>query len=561
MINPPLISLCIIAGNEEVHIERCLKSFSPIADEIIVVIAKGNQVQDRTEEIAKSLGAKIFHYENKEKDYPHLDSFCSARNQAFDNATGKYLFWCDCDDVLPAQFVQPIIDLAEKGEHDVYHMLYKIPGSGKEPFRERMIRRGSGRWIFDIHELIILNQGTTHTHKPDIFVLHSPLISKAGSYDRNIRILNKSTQFTEIYHFYLHQEYWGLGQKEKAIQHGNIAISYPTLPAVERYEIQLHLAEYAENHTDKQKWLLNAFRSQPWRREALVELCRLEIGRGKILEALSYALMFDSLPEPDIRPWTHAGQWYTWAGDLLLAQCYRLAGNEKRGNEVEEDLFKRSNGIISLCHATRGRPHQCMNAKNIWLSKAYFGEKIEHIFAVDSDDKEVLAYTSGHRRVVVDPRGCNHAFNEAARMSSGKIIIAMPDDVDPPHYWDNMIVQKLKDYIDKSAVLAVSDGHRKDNLMPTPILTRKRFEEQGNQIFSPEYKTVYADNEFTHRAYKDKVVVEGREIVFTHNHPLFNKDIPMDATYLKQNAEENYTEGLEIFKRRNPEIILDTVTA
>ena len=32
----PLISLCLIVGNVEEYIERCLESFAPIADEIVV---------------------------------------------------------------------------------------------------------------------------------------------------------------------------------------------------------------------------------------------------------------------------------------------------------------------------------------------------------------------------------------------------------------------------------------------------------------------------------------------------------------------------------------------
>lgn len=559
MINPPLISLCLIAGNEEIHIERCLESFKAVADEIIVVIAIGNQVPDKTEEIALKFGAKIFHYENGDKSLPHLDNFGKARNMSFNKASGNYLMWCDCDDILAPQNVPKIRELAEKGEHDCYHFTYKIPGSGKEPLRERLIRRGKGAWILAIHEHMLLVEGATHKIRDDIFILHSPLESKRKSFDRNINILKKSSEFGSIYNFYLHQEHYGLGEKEKAIEYGKIAQSYNDLPVVERYEVRLHMAELEPEK--KEEWLLNAFRMSPWRREALVELCRLQVAKGNVLNALSYALMYDSLPEPDIRPWTHAGAWYTWAGDLLLAQCYRLCGNEKRGNEVEQELFTRSRGLITLCHATRGRAKQCMDAKNMWLTKAYYPQGIEHIFAIDSDDKEVLDYTRGHRRIIVDPKGCNHAFNEAAKMASGKILMVISDDAEPAWYWDNQVVQKLKDHLDLPAVLATSDGHRKDRLIAFPILTKKRFEDQGNTIFGP-YPAVFADTEFTHRAYKDKIVIEARDIVITHNHPVFTTgNLCADETYAKQNSQQAYIEGEKIFRERNPEATLDTVAA
>ena len=50
-----MISVCIIAKNEEKNIERCLRSVS-WADEIILIDAESN---DRTCELAKALGAKV----------------------------------------------------------------------------------------------------------------------------------------------------------------------------------------------------------------------------------------------------------------------------------------------------------------------------------------------------------------------------------------------------------------------------------------------------------------------------------------------------------------------
>src|SRR5262252_5594541 len=106
------ISLCLIAGNVEEYIERCLTSFSPIADEIVVVRAIGTQTPDGTLDIAQQkFGATVGVYTNgglvhpkdgPSEGWPHIDNFAAARQQSFDMASGDYLFWVDTDDVLHA---------------------------------------------------------------------------------------------------------------------------------------------------------------------------------------------------------------------------------------------------------------------------------------------------------------------------------------------------------------------------------------------------------------------------------------------------------------------------
>lgn len=60
------ISVVILTYNEEIHIERCLKNAKKFAKEIFIVDSYSN---DRTIDIAKSLGAKI--YQNKWVNYSY----------------------------------------------------------------------------------------------------------------------------------------------------------------------------------------------------------------------------------------------------------------------------------------------------------------------------------------------------------------------------------------------------------------------------------------------------------------------------------------------------------
>jgi hypothetical protein len=84
------------------------------------------------------------------------------------------------------------------------------------------------------------------------------------------------------------------------------------------------------------------------------------------------------------------------------------------------------------------------------------------------------------------------------------------------------------------------------------IMSRDRWVKQGREMFSPEYESMYSDNEFSVRAFADGVVIDARDrITFTHLHPAFG-NAANDATYAHTNAPERYARGLETFKRRNP---------
>lgn len=86
----PKISLCMIAKNEEAWIEQCIKSVSSIIWEIILVDTGST---DNTVERAKSLGAKVFHFE-------WTNHFAQARNYSISKALGDWILVLDADEVI-----------------------------------------------------------------------------------------------------------------------------------------------------------------------------------------------------------------------------------------------------------------------------------------------------------------------------------------------------------------------------------------------------------------------------------------------------------------------------
>jgi hypothetical protein len=128
----------------------------------------------------------------------------------------------------------------------------------------------------------------------------------------------------------------------------------------------------------------------------------------------------------------------------------------------------------------------------------------------------------------------------------------MSDDWLPPPRWDTLILERLGD-LEKPKVLAISDGHRTDQLLCMAIGTRSYFALDWF-MFHPDFKSVYSDNWFTYEAYRrakegTAELIDATDLIFEHDHPAFNKEKEIDETYRLQNAPERYEEGKKIYER------------
>jgi len=574
----PLISLCLIAGNEEMHVRRCLKTFAPMADEIIVVRAIGNLKPDATLDIAHAeFGAITAEYRNapENADWPHVDNFANARNMAFDLATGQFQVWVDFDDIAEADHVLGFRDAAENANlsgWDVIHLPYSIPYSGASPRRERIIRRGCGKWVGAVHECIHdAKEGNRHVVGDDIVVVHAPLVNKTRngmSNSRNIRILDavKDKSIGELY--YHHQELIGLGRNTEAIAAGKLALGHEALGPHERYEIFTNLALISQTNEQRRTFLLHAFGTDPTRREALALMMTNELNGAtpNARASLAYAQMMRALPKPDNAPSLASlrNHLYTPSGEAsFYSMALRANGKMAEADALQLEAFRRAGGKISLLHATRGRGQQALTQRKFWIDSAINPELVEHIFACDDDDRQGNGHIALFNHTVVPVGGgCCAAWNAAATVSSGEVLIAIADDVIPPIGWDRAVLEAIGDTT-KPAVLATSDGHRKDTLLTLAILTRARLVQQGGKVWHPRFKSVYCDNYFTHQAYKDGVVIEARQIVFEHSHPVFT-GAPIDKTYAESNAVQRYIDGraayMELTGETLPELVFTEPT-
>lgn len=94
----PLVSIVVIAYNEERRLAACLWSLSELQTKYpIEILGVNNNSKDRTEEVYQRLGLPYF---NEPKQSPGF-----ARQCGLENARGKYHFCIDADTFYPPRYI------------------------------------------------------------------------------------------------------------------------------------------------------------------------------------------------------------------------------------------------------------------------------------------------------------------------------------------------------------------------------------------------------------------------------------------------------------------------
>lgn len=100
------ISQCMIVKNEEANIRQALSWGKGVVWEQIVVDTGST---DKTVEIAKEMGAKVFHFE-------WCDDFSAAKNYAIEQASGEWIAFLDADEYFSTEDARKLPDILKKIE-------------------------------------------------------------------------------------------------------------------------------------------------------------------------------------------------------------------------------------------------------------------------------------------------------------------------------------------------------------------------------------------------------------------------------------------------------------
>ena len=104
------ITAIILTKNEEVNIERCIKSLNGVVDRICVVDSGST---DHTIEIAKNLGAEIF-------NHAPFNHYAAQFNWALDNVGVKttWVYRIDADEVVTPELGEEIVFACKEHQND-----------------------------------------------------------------------------------------------------------------------------------------------------------------------------------------------------------------------------------------------------------------------------------------------------------------------------------------------------------------------------------------------------------------------------------------------------------
>lgn len=166
----------MIVKDEERVLERCLNSFAPLVDEIVIVDTGSS---DSTKAIAARYTDKLY-------DFSWTGNFSEARNFAFSKCSCEYIYSADADEMIDeenaAQFrilkevMDPQVELVQMWY--VNRHPFRTTENYEKDLRPKLFRRlREFVWIDPVHETVRLDPLVFDS---DIEILHMPEGQHAG---------------------------------------------------------------------------------------------------------------------------------------------------------------------------------------------------------------------------------------------------------------------------------------------------------------------------------------------------------------------------------------------
>jgi len=169
--DPPLghdsISACLILRNEEHVVERCLRSFASVVDEIVLV--HDGPCTDRTLEIAERYGSRIF-------VRPLVGHAEVSTVFAYEQARGEWILSIDADEFLSDDLRAAIRELARAPDVNGYEFLWRVWNGERYiteqgPYKQSLYRRAATHVLGLIHSVEVVDPPIRRT---DLQLEHRP---------------------------------------------------------------------------------------------------------------------------------------------------------------------------------------------------------------------------------------------------------------------------------------------------------------------------------------------------------------------------------------------------
>ena len=221
------VSVCMIAKNEDIHIEECLKRLRPCKFEIIVVDTGS---VDRTMETARKYTDKVFHFD-------WCDDFSAARNFSIAQASNDWILAIDCDEYLENINLADIEEALEDNLISVGMIIrnnpYTLQGvrSVMSERIGRLFNRNYCHYEGNIHEQVTTLDGKEpNTFPIPLTFYHEGYVAESDKRMRAARNLEMLLHDLELkgpnpyIYFQLGQNYISLNDLEKAAYYHKLGL-------------------------------------------------------------------------------------------------------------------------------------------------------------------------------------------------------------------------------------------------------------------------------------------------------------------------------------------------
>ena len=160
------LSVAIITYNEEDIIRKTIESVKDIAEEIVVVDSHST---DKTREIARDLGARVF-----EEDWK---GYSAQKNSALEKCTQEWILFIDADEVLSDELKESMAKELAFPTADgyminrrTYYLGDFLKYTWQPEWRLRLVRKSANpRWVGQIHEKLLISSDNIKKLKGDLF--------------------------------------------------------------------------------------------------------------------------------------------------------------------------------------------------------------------------------------------------------------------------------------------------------------------------------------------------------------------------------------------------------
>ncbi|MBD5490353.1 MAG: glycosyltransferase family 2 protein [Lachnospiraceae bacterium] len=234
------ISVCLIAKNEEKHIDECLKRLQPYGFEIVLADTGST---DRTVELARKYTDRIYHFD-------WSGDFSAAKNFAMQKASHDWILSLDCDEYLEVIDQKTLRKCMESYPRYAGRILIRnrFTQDGQTSYEQVRVSRFINRHYFHfegvVHEQLVPTTASDHHNaapdtSPVKYVYSAPITVLHVGYDgtedemrekskRNITLLEKEleTHGADPYIYYqLGQSYRKLHDYETAFRYLDLGLS------------------------------------------------------------------------------------------------------------------------------------------------------------------------------------------------------------------------------------------------------------------------------------------------------------------------------------------------